>query len=501
MVDESFVARVVQKCYAQGIDPARCGRKVLARECGITDHQAREVLKYWRDSKDSGASLSREAPAEMSESRMETQNELIITIPKTRIKTLDELVKHCEIDLDVWEVERWVCNKWEVGMKPPAVTEWVENKKGKKIPMWVRDSKKVIVEPLFQIKVWLVRKNSKLLKGPDGRVEFLRQFKEILGDDSFKFATKAMRPARPDDADHSETVILVCSDIHLAETVRPDDSNGVNVYNSIIAANRLWEHSQKCRTIIARHASLYRLDKIWSPLLGDILNGTIHEEYVATNDLSNPAAVILGARLLKMFYEELRGIGLPIEIDAIHGNHARLTPKVPTKRQAHTNLDWMVYEMLSDSLSGDDQVSVRVNTSQIGQKNIRGWNYVFEHGIDVRNGKEEDFEDRVRALFDDPTFRQATGYAGSAFDQIVIGNMHKPKFLERTVVNGSYIGQNELGQSWRLKPIRAQQLMWGVSDKHVRTWQYNLDLTHVKSETADNPFSEYAKWFITRHGQ
>lgn len=146
-------------------------------------------------------------------------------------------------------------------------------------------------------------------------------------------------------------------------------------------------------------------------------------------------------------------------------------------------------------------MTLNITTSQIGTKRLYDWNYVFEHGIDVKNGREEDFEDRVRALFDDPTFREATGYSGSAFDQIIIGNMHKPKFLERTVVNGSYIGQNELGQSWRLKPIRAQQLMWGVSQRHVRTWQYAVDLTHVKTAEATNPFSEYAAWFMKKHGQ
>jgi hypothetical protein len=117
----------------------------------------------------------------------------------------------------------------------------------------------------------------------------------------------------------------------------------------------------------------------------------------------------------------------------------------------------------------------------------------------VSSGQEEQFESRIRDLFDDPVYREATNEQGAAFDQILIGNMHKPKFLERTIVNGSYIGQNELGQSWRLKPIKAQQLMWGVSKKHVRTWMYAVDMTHIRNETATNPMSEYAVWFMRRN--
>lgn len=50
------------------------------------------------------------------------QSELIgnqwnISLPKTRICTLDELIEHCKIDLTIWEVERFVCNKWEMAGK------------------------------------------------------------------------------------------------------------------------------------------------------------------------------------------------------------------------------------------------------------------------------------------------------------------------------------------------------------------------------------------------
>lgn len=51
------------------------------------------------------------------------------------IKTLQDLVDACDIDLSVWIIERWICNKWEVGA----------NLGGGKID----------VTPLFQVKIWL----------------------------------------------------------------------------------------------------------------------------------------------------------------------------------------------------------------------------------------------------------------------------------------------------------------------------------------------------------
>lgn len=478
---------------AAGLDPATVGRPNAKKALGVTHYAAQKILEAIRGTAGVVTTPTKKEPDVLAESHEQTDDTWVISMPRTEIDSLEKLIAHCKIDLSVWEVERWICNKWDVAMCPPPVRD----EKG-----WNRTSDKTRRVQLFQVKAFLVKKSSKKFKGPQGHAEFLRELREIVKEDAFRFdSSPAQGSFAAVDPSHHEIACVACSDVHLTETVRPDDANGVNVFNTVIAANRLWEHSQKVRNILGRHMNLYTIDMIWSPLLGDVINGSIHEEFLATNELTDVAAVILGSRLIYMFYQELKGLGLPIEIDAVHGNHARTTPKVPTKRQARTNLDWQLYEILADRFRGDDQIKLDITTSQIGTRKIFGWNYVFEHGIDVRNGKEEDFEDRVRALLDDPTFREATGYKGASFDQIVIGNMHKPKFLERTIVNGSYTGQNELGMSWRLKPIRAQQLMWGSSAKHVRTWQYQLDLTHVKTERINNPFAEYASWFMRKHGR
>ncbi len=330
-----------------------------------------------------------------------------------------------------------------------------------------------------------------------GLDEFLESYREaVRQEDKFKFKAVTVPTPKPTDPKHEEVAAVCFSDLHLSETVRLSESNGINQYNTLIAANRVFEYAQKVKSILTRHQAMYKIKTIWVPVLGDIINGSIHPELLVTNDMSDPAAVVLGSRLLRMFLEELAGLGIPIEVDAIHGNHPRLSAKMPTKRQAHTNLDWLMYEYLAGAYERDPRVNVKIHTSQIGMKNILGWNYVFEHGIDVSSGNEEAFEDRIRALFDDPVFRAATGYKGSSFDQIIIGNMHKAKFLERTIVNGCFTGQNELGMSWRLKPIKASQSMFGISKSHVRTWQYQIDLTSIVSSKPTNAFSQYADWFL-----
>ncbi len=328
--------------------------------------------------------------------------------------------------------------------------------------------------------------------------------KEAAFRDAFRPVELASLPplsVPPIGVDHKEIAALAWSDWHLAEKVKWSDSNGVNSYDSTICANRFWETVQKEKTIIKLHQSMYPIEQIWISILGDMINGSIHEELKLTNDLSDPAAAVLAARLLVMGIRELKTLGIPIVADCVIGNHPRMTAKMPTKTQAHTSYDWMLYEMVHDAFDGDPQVTIRVHTGQMEIVQKYNWRYVIEHGIDWKNGDEEHMEDKIRALFDDPIYREATGLKGTAFDQIVIGNLHKPAFLERTIKNGSLTGQNELGQSWRLKPIKAQQLMWGISKRHVRTWQYQVDVTHIKDAKDNNPFVKYTRGYMQRHGR
>ena len=76
-----------------------------------------------------------------------------VTLPRTRISTLEELVEHCKIDLKTWQVERFVCNKWEVGAKDA--------------------NGKIVVEPLFQVKAFLRR--NRVVDFARAQVEELRR--------------------------------------------------------------------------------------------------------------------------------------------------------------------------------------------------------------------------------------------------------------------------------------------------------------------------------------
>ena len=74
--------------------------------------------------------------------------------PTKQVKSLQDLLTVAGVDLNVWEVERHIINKYEMGSIPRAT--------GSDDIGWRRDSSTPVITPLWQVKVWLVKKPTAL---------------------------------------------------------------------------------------------------------------------------------------------------------------------------------------------------------------------------------------------------------------------------------------------------------------------------------------------------
>jgi transposase-like protein len=79
-------------------------------------------------------------------SRTETDTQTAITSVSATLRTLDDVLEATKVDLDVWEVERHVINKWDMGAK-----------------LGIRGEEAIAVTELWQVKIWLRRRAPKSL--------------------------------------------------------------------------------------------------------------------------------------------------------------------------------------------------------------------------------------------------------------------------------------------------------------------------------------------------
>lgn len=297
------------------------------------------------------------------------------------------------------------------------------------------------------------------------------------------------------DADHSETAVLVLSDFHTGETISPLEINGLNRFCPMVLANRLWQITGKFMKIVRGHQSMYKIDKIWLPVLGDMISGSIHQELALTNALLDLPSAVLASRLLILIVERLKTLGLPIEADAVVGNHARQLAKLTTKKQAHLSLDWIVYVLCEEHFRNDPQVKWTTHQSQFALVKQRGHGFVLEHNADYSFAQLNDLDNKLRGIFDNPTYREAAGVEGPSVDFVIIGDKHRGQRGPRFIANGCLPGSSEITTSWRLGPIKAEQAAFSISDSIPATWFYLLESPSISQE-AENVFSDYTKLFM-----
>lgn len=222
-----------------------------------------------------------------------------------RIKTLADLVRVCEIDTEEWEIERYLCNKWEVGMKEPATGG---------SNYWRRESAEPIVVPLFQVKAWLKRRVT--------IIAAKNEIKELLALSRAKF------PARARRAPQKQAGVCVLEinipDLHLGKLAWPSETMD-DPYDGKIAEQL---HDVAIDTLISRTAH-----HDISEVLFVVGNDLLHADTKAGTTTSG-TPLDMDSRFHKSFsrvrsmivraIDRLRVIA-PVRVMMVPGNHDTLS--------------------------------------------------------------------------------------------------------------------------------------------------------------------------------
>lgn len=212
----------------------------------------------------------------------------IQSVKSNRIQTLDDLIKVCKIDTDVWEVERYIVNKWEVGSTIDG---------------------QIIVEPLFQIKAWL-KKNVD--------VSVLKKLKTELVADVIRFAPKYV-PINYKKIDQGQLLEINIFDLHFGKLCWGLET-GDN-YDTKIARKR---YLAAISDIISK-VQCYDIKKILFPIGNDFfnsdnLNNTTTAGTPQDEDVRWQKTFKAGRELLIEGIDMLTQIA-PVDVVVVQGNH------------------------------------------------------------------------------------------------------------------------------------------------------------------------------------
>jgi hypothetical protein len=422
-------------------------------------HNARRILHAIRDNKLVPFLKDARPNETLREENVMEKDKWNITLPKTRIHTLNDLLEYFEVDLEIWEVKRFVVNKWEMGYikestktteKFPAQTAKADG--SPEVP--AMNAKDIATahyeaghEPLYQVKAELVKKvkesvehyakenarlRSQLEKsnrlvaserktvkylaanhaGYDDILSDVKEFVSILGD--FQLPIELTRPAVPQlmpavGSGHTEDAVFMLSDMHFGDVIRREDTSGFPEFDLVISANRFGYVIQKAKQVLSLHRAMYPIKKLYVWIGGDVGNGILHDA-PNSNALFTPAQVHFSYHMLKFAIEELltltqpdpkTGVRVIEEIVLLFtvGNHMRMDEKMPHKYQAQRTLDWLIYQFLIERYRTTPGVTIREEMSPFIFENIRGHRHMFAHGMQVGFRNSPDAQNKAIGQF------------------------------------------------------------------------------------------------------
>jgi hypothetical protein len=312
-------------------------------------------------------------------------NQKVITSDITdRVVTVEKLLEIYNIDLEIWEIEKQIINTWEVGAKGP-------------------DSK-ITTTPLFQVKLWL-KKKQVLFELHNVRREFLEDLKKLSPQVPSNFRKQ------PQEGKLLEITVF---DLHFGKVAWHEEV-GEN-YNIEVA-------TQRFNDCIDYFIDLYRgtsLDRILLPISNDFFNSDRSHPFNSTTsgtpqeeDTRWQNTFRKGRELLIMNIQKLSKIA-PVEVKVVPGNH-----------------DYERSFYLGDSLEGwfhNDQ-NVDIDNSPSPRK-------YFSYGknlIGFTHGNNEKLADLPMIMAQE----NPTAWAMSYYREFHLGHLHHKK-------EGRFNATNEL---------------------------------------------------------
>ena len=120
---------------------------------------------------------------------------------------------------------------------------------------------------------------------------------------------------------HPATMVLLISDVHAEETVRPETVNGLNEYNLDVCQLRLAELQERFLSMLEHERRLARIDRVVIWLGGDLISGMIHPELAEENALHPLAAIRWVGERIRGFLDAVADNVREVVVATSCGNH------------------------------------------------------------------------------------------------------------------------------------------------------------------------------------
>ena len=188
--------------------------------------------------------------------------------------------------------------------------------------------------------------------------------------------------------DSEATAFMIASDWHIEERVDPKVINGMNEYNPDIARDRAHRFFVNGARLIEIQRNGVNIDTLVLGLMGDIINGYIHEEFIEDNFMSPTEAILMAEDfIVSGITYLLKNCNLKkIVIPCSFGNHGRTTAKSRIATGYKNSFEWLMYQHLKKYYRDEKRIEFVVSDGYFNYLDVYGFTVRLHHGDYMKYG-------------------------------------------------------------------------------------------------------------------
>lgn len=330
---------------------------IRPRFYGDDNHNASEWWEIVNNIKDLGIDeakkLFNDEPDEEGQFKFNSEEETISS-EGTKIKTLDQLKEHAEINEEKWLVDKYIENSWGVSGK--AKVPKIHNGEVYFSEQWIYSTN-------FQVKAWLKRRG---LEEPDG--SWTEKWMKELTDD-------LTLPNKQYQDYEGKPIVIAIGDLHTGAVT--EDAKVVPDYNIDVCRDSLAKVVWVCNNI-------YKNRPVYFLVGGDLIEtftGKNHKDTWKAIELHGAKAALEAFKLLRDLFMQVEGFQ---KAYMVSGNHDRISSSNAD------DTDGQVVELLHGIFQETTNIETIYDPLILSPK-IDGVQYVMNHGhkgIKKRSGEQ-----------------------------------------------------------------------------------------------------------------
>jgi len=270
---------------------------------------------------------------------------------------------------------------------------------------------------------------------------------------------------RPRKNKVSEAIaVIVASDWHLDETIKPASLSGLNSFSPRIAQKRAENFFRNAVKLLKIAKKDVTVDTVVFALLGDFISSEIHDELKEGNSMLPMEGILFAQELLRSGIEYLlKHTNCKFIVPCCVGNHTRITPKIHVSTEYGNSLEFLMYNSLKYSFKKEKRINFVISEGYHCYVKVLGNTLRFHHGHACR------FFGGIGGIYIPVNKAIAQWNKMKQADIDVFGHFHQFRDGGNFICNGSLIGYSAYALRIKADYDKPKQAFFLIDKKRGKT--------------------------------